>query len=366
MITLIKNNLKLMIRSKWIIFFMAVFPVIIIGLLSGIFDGMLNKNYDIDNVKVGYFIDKDNKYYESIGKFKDICSSNNVSLSEYEDDNYENLINNGTVDVFVCIKKDKYVIYESSHKESEALVVKSMFSSYFYDINEQAVIILNLKDSNLKSIDNNEYVASKKLNVDPLASANDYYGIIEIVFFVWCGMVSLAAVISSERKNNIVKRLKSSGVSNFKLYLGKLIPCFIAIIFETSIALVLSIIIYGVHWGNLLGSLGILLLLALTASAVGIVLFSIFKSSAASIIAGFSIIYIIGFLGGTFQTYMYSNIPQKIVDLSPQYYVNRTLVEFSTKGYSDYTEICVMFLGAILIVSVILGILLMYRREEVR
>lgn len=357
---IIKNNLKLMLRSKWILIFMTILPVVVIGMLSNIFSNMPNKDYDVKNIKAGYVVNEDNDLYKGIKGLSDICKDNNIKLSEYKDCDYKKLINDGVIDVFVKIDNKNYFIYESSKKEKEALVMESMLSSYFYNTNEANIVMSNIDNNTNIPISNDiQYVKIKSVKADPMPSAIDYYGIIEIVFFTWCGVVSLAAVISSERKNNIVKRLYVSSMPKYKLYLGKLIPCFLAIIFEILIALILSVVIYNVHWGNLIASFGILVLLAITASASGMVLFYVFKNVAASIVTGVILIYIIGFLGGSFQTYMLSNIPDKIAKLSPQYYVNRTLVEFSTKGYSAYTGKCVIYLSAILLVSVVLGLILM-------
>lgn len=365
---LIKNNLKLMLRSKWILLFMTILPVVVIGMLSNIFSDMLNKDYDVKNIKAGYTINENNDLHKEIKELSHICNDdNNIKLSEYKDCDYKKLINDGVIDVFVKIDNKNYYIYESSKKEQEALVMESMLSSYFYNVNEVNIVMSNIDNNiNIPLNDNSQYVMLKKVKSDPMPSAINYYGIIEIVFFTWCGVVSLAAVISSERKNKIEKRLYVSSMPKYKLYLGKLIPCFIAIIFEVLIALILSVVIYNVHWGNIIASLGILALLAVTASASGMVLFYLFKNVAPSIVTGFILIYIIGFLGGSFQTYMLSNIPDKIAKLSPQYYVNRTLVEFSTKGYSAYAGRCVIYLSAILLVSVVLGLILMNKKCEER
>lgn len=368
MFALIKNNFKLMLRNKWITVLLILFPILTIGLLSNVFNDMLNKNYDIEDIKAGYSIEESNQFYSSIDKLKDICKDNNIELLEYKTESSRDLINNGDVDVFIDIGNGNYHIYESTDKTKEALVIKSIFSSYFYNVTESMNIMSKVNEPmSIEKINKSgDYITSEKLDADPMPSAIDYYGIIEVVFFTWCGVICLSAVISSEGKNKIEQRFKVSGISNMKLYLGKFIPCVLAIIFEIGITLLLSVLLYDVHWGNIAASIGILILLAITASAAGIALFYMFKSMAVSIIVGFILLYIAGFLGGTFQTYMFSNVPINLAKLSPQYYLNRTLVEFSTKGSSDYTVTCIGFLIAILVVSMIIGLILINRKMEER
>ena len=108
----------------------------------------------------------------------------------------------------------------------------------------------------------------------------------------------------------------------------------------------------------------ILFLVSMASSAFGILLFQLFDNVAVSIVCGFVIIWILGFFAGSFQTYMYAGLPQKLVELSPIYYINRTLVEFSTMGQSDYTVRCIAILIGIILLFSLAGALLMNRKLE--
>lgn len=204
-------------------------------------------------------------------------------------------------------------------------------------------------------------VAHETLDTDPVPSSTDYYGIIYIVYFAWCGLVSLVAVISSERKSAIPKRMLVSHMPKWKHYMGKYIPCALATFLEVLTAWILSILLFDIHWGNIRTSALIILLISLAASAFGIVLFQLFKNVAVSIVAAFVTTWIAGFFGGSFQPYMYAHLPKLFVNMSPLYFINRTLIEFSTKGHSSYTGICISFLVGLIAVFGIIGILLMNR-----
>jgi ABC-2 type transport system permease protein len=89
-----------------------------------------------------------------------------------------------------------------------------------------------------------------------------------------------------------------------------------------------------------------------------------FRNVAVGIVLGFILLWVVGFFGGSFQSYMYNMLPQSLVDLSPIYYINRTLVEFSVKGSSSYTGTCIIYLAGIILVCGILDTLLMGRKLE--
>jgi len=352
-----------MLRSKWILVMMTILPVITILLLSNAFKDMMDTAYKIEPFDVGYHLSDGSAFKDMIPQLKTICKDNHINLQEYQNVDSTALLQSKTVAVFVEIKDGSYVIYQSNDKKTEAAVTESILSSFFYQVSDTMTEMSyqqqngSVKIPTVSSIK----VANEVLATDPVPSSTDYYGIIYIIYFAWCGMISLSAVISSERKSAISKRMRISHMSKFSYYIGKLIPCAIATLFESCVAWILSVVLLDIHWGKIWVCIVIMILISLAASAFGMVLFQLFKNAAISIVTGFIIIWAAGFFGGSFQTYMYANTPQKLVHLSPLYYINRTIVEFSTKGYSDYTGKCILYLVTIIVICGIAGILMMDR-----
>lgn len=363
---LIKNNLKLMLRSKWILVTMIILPLITIALLSNAFKDMMETNYKISDFKVGYSISDNCRYKDLIPQLKEIFVNNNITLQQYPDEDITKLLQSRTTDVFVHITDDSYELYQSSDKKTEAAVADSILSGFFYKVNETITKITYEAQNGIVEapVQGSTKVVHEVLDTDPIPSSTDYYGIIYIVYCAWCGMVSLTSVISSERKSAIPKRMRVSHMSKTKYYIGKFVPCTIAVFLEVCAAWILSVLLFDIHWGNIGISIGIVFLLSMAATAFGMVLFQLFNNAAISIVVGFIIIWVAGFFGGSFQTYIYAHLPQHLVDLTPIYYVNRTLVEFSTMGRSDYTGRCIAYLTGIIVVFGFIGILMMNRRME--
>jgi ABC-2 type transport system permease protein len=171
-------------------------------------------------------------------------------------------------------------------------------------------------------------------------------------------------VVTSERKGSILKKMRVSQMSKLKFYIGKFIPCTLAIFFEVSAAWVLSVLLLDIHWGRIGDSILIVFLTSMAAAAFGIILFQLFNNAAISIVAAFIVVWVAGFFGGVFESYMYLFLPQWLMKASPIYYINRTLVEFSTKGYSNYEGSCIAVLAVVIIVCGLIGTLLMNRKLE--
>jgi len=365
---LIKNNMKLMFRSKAFLVIMIIMPVIVIALLSTAFKDMMASAREIDPFTVGYRITADSPYQAYLPELKEVCAENDVNLVEYPEGDMENLIKNQSVTAFVDIQDGDYILYQSSEKNAEALVTESIFDTFFYNVDANQVLVKTQLEQGITAVKliepDKQLVAHEVLEVEPMPTSTDYYGIIYIAFWSFCGMMPLAAVISSERKNAIPQRMRVSQMTKGQFYLAKFIPCFLVTFIEMCIAWTISVVLLDIHWGQIAASAAIILLSTMAAAAIGVFLYQLFSKVVVSIVVGFLLTWIAGFFGGSFDPYIYEDFPITLMKASPLYYVNRTLVEFSTKGFSDYTGTCLFYLISLIIVFGILGSVLMNRKVE--
>ena len=370
---LIKNNLKLMLRNKWILLMMTIMPVMVIGMLSNAFHDMLKTGESVmDPFTVGYCYAEGLEKMEGFDSLKEAFASADVTLKGYPQEEMKDLLKDEKIAAFVVFGENAYSLYKTSEDGGQAMIAESVLAGYFSQTGKiKNAIAYEMEHENDMSVvdklmqtDQETGIKIQTLKTTPIANSVDYYGIIEVVYFAWCGMVSLAAVITSERKHNIDQRMLVSPSNRIAQYLGKLIPCALATGIELAITVLLSMILFDVHWGNVAGSIGIMTLLTFTVSAFGILLFYLFRSTALTIVAGWICIFTMGFLGGSFQSYMYSTIPDRIAVLSPLYHVNRTLVEFSTMGKSDSAPFCAILLLAMFLVFVAAGFPVMNKNSK--
>ena len=79
--------------------------------------------------------------------------------------------------------------------------------------------------------------------------------------------------------------------------------------------------------------------------------YNITRNVVVTIIAVFAVVWVAGFTGGSFETYMLSTQPQVLKDISPIYHINRALTELSCMGHSDYTLSAFTYCITIMLVS---------------
>jgi ABC-2 type transport system permease protein len=363
LIVLVKNNFKLMIRSKISILMLIVLPILLIALLSSAFSKDLNKNYTINTFTVGYSIESGSKIENSFKGFIKNFQDNNIILLEMEKEKAIEEVKNEGLTAFIHIKDDKYTIYKRDGFDVNTIIFENSMSTamYLYDGNKTLMSYLTEKGftgktDNVTATGNKSFVNLEILKIDPFPTSTVYYGIAEIVYVIWFGMMAVSTMVSNERKYGVTDRIGLTNASSLTLFLGKLIPSVLTVFVQIGIATIVSTVLMKVNWGNSpLLSAGIIILEIIAASALGIVMAIIIKSPALVNVIIFLSSYFFGFVGGSFQTYMYNFVSDNIAKLSPIYYINRTLVELSTKGYSNYTNSCIIILLAIITLAIIIG-----------
>jgi ABC-2 type transport system permease protein len=88
----------------------------------------------------------------------------------------------------------------------------------------------------------------------------------------------------------------------------------------------------------------------------GLFLMYLFRNLAVAIVAAFALVWIAGYVGGSFEAYYFSPISESIKVLSPVYHINRTLVENSAIGQSNYTGGCIAYLLIVSMICFIAGL----------
>ena len=345
---LIKNNLKLILRCKGLVLFILIM-VLVTGMLSSTFKNIMKEDFKIENSSVGYSFTNDCIYESIKPALEKLCTENDISAAYFTDGNAESLIRNGKVDLFVEFTDDGYTVYSKKTHINEAGMMKMLISS---------ILSVSLES------ENDNYISEYKIDVQPIPDSGLYYTIAYTVYFIWCAMIVLGVVISSENKNRIGARFKTTPASSIRIYFGRFIPSAAMVSLLIGIAIIICTILYNIHWQSVPVTFLILFLGCIASAAVGTVVFSMIKNVIVSIAFEYSFIMYWGFFGGSFCPYMYATYADRLKYTSPIYYMTRALVETNTEGNSDLTLTTILILTAIIIVCVPLGMLIINNRKE--
>ncbi len=348
---LIKNNFKLMFRNTWSIVVMLLGPILVIGALNGAFTELMKSYKGVDEFAVGYRMESDSPLAATIESVKMAGEEAGITFYEYQKGTPKDVIENNNLVGFVEFGKDEYILYKSADYEVEGVAFE-----YFLGQVMSEGAYASFRGAN-QTTDMVVKLPTQKLEFMPAVDAGDYYGIVFIVYFCWCGMICATGVLSNEKKYGIQRKFQVSNASEFSLYLAKLVPVTLTVVVGMGISTIASIWIYDIHWGKPLMSAVIVLVMIVAANAFGMMLYNIFDSLAITIIALFTVVWFMGMFGGCFETYMFSSLADNIKHLSPIYHGNRALVELSCMGTSEYVDSAIIYSLAIAAVCSVIAVL---------
>ena len=350
---LIKNNFKLMFRNTWSVAVMLLGPILVIAVLSSAFSELMKSYEGVDEFTVGYRIQEaDNSIIEAT---KIAGEEAGILFFEYPEGEIKDVMEKNELSGFVEFAEDKYTVYTSADYEVEGITLEYFMNKVTNEglnaslqIKEQAKIVLPVE----------------QLKYMPAIDSVDYYGIIYIVYFCWCGMICATGVLSNEKKYGIIRRFQVSNISESQNFFGKFIPIVLTVTGGMAIATIITVLLYDIHWGNPFLSTVIVFLMIVAGTALGMMLYNISDSLVITIILQFTIIWFMGFFGGSFQTYMFSSTSDLLKQLSPIYHGNRALVELSCMGESSYVASTVIYSLAITVICSIIAIFAGYVRKR--
>ena len=346
---LIKNNFKLMFRNKYIMLVMILCPVLVTTVLSSAFHDLMKSYEGVEDFKAGYRLESGSVFDQSMEIIREAGEEAGITFLEYPVGEPEELIADNGLAAFVVFGERDYTLYESADHRVEGITLEyffdrvegSMMDGFIAGVIPQTAEEGTQEDAELPIVET-DYM--------PAINSTDYYGIVYVVYFCWCGIICASAILGNERKYGINRKFQVTAVSDIRMYLGKLIPLVLVVSAGMGIATVITVLLLDVHLGNYLSVAILLFMNILASSALGLMLFYIFNNMALTIIVLFTMVWFMGFVGGSFETYMFSAWSDNIKNLSPIYHVNRAMVENSCMGHSDYIASSIIYTMVITVV----------------
>lgn len=343
---LIKNNFKLMYRNTWSIVTMLVAPILVIAVLSSAFAGLMKSYEGVDEFSVGY---RTQMAGDSIMEaVREAGEQAGILFYEYPEGEIKEVMQKNELAGFVEFSEDEYTMYTSEDYKVEGITLE-YFMHKAMNEGVNAALQVEEKPDITPAIEHPEYMSA----IDSV----DYYGIAFIVYFCWCGIICATGVLSNEKKYGIERRFRVSDISEIKNYLGKFIPIVLTATAGIGIATGVTILLFDIHWGKPLWSFCIILLMILAQTALGLMFYNISNSLVITIILQFTVAWFMGFVGGSFETYMFSAFSDSIKHLSPIYHGTRALVELSCVGESSYVGSALIYALAITVICSVIAVL---------
>ena len=359
---LIKNNAKLMGRSWLNVLLFAICPVIVSAVLISAFSDLMENYKERGEMRCGYSIEAGSIWETAEEALKIAGAQTDITFTRFDSEEPEEIITKNDLSGFVKFEGRSYTIYRVSDQPTQGSALE-YFMSVFCDEMTNA--------ANSTETDTPAAQASQMLGTDPYESiklkvehpsflkavdSTEYYGIVFVLYYSWCAIICASGLLSSEKKYGIRRRYIVSALNDTQLYLGKFLPLSVVVCLGTIAAAMINTLCFGTNWGNLLSVAVLFLVMTAASSALGLMFQSITDNMIITVILTFSLVWIAGFFGGSFETYMFSAQPEILKKLSPIYHCNRAMIEQASSGRYEYFGSALLYCGGIILVCSLISI----------
>ena len=342
---LIKNNAKLMGRSWLNVLLFAICPVIVSAVLISAFSDLMENYKERGEMRCGYSIEAGSIWETAEEALKIAGAQTDITFTRFESEAPEEIISKNDLSGFVKFEGGNYTVYRVSDQPTQGSALE-YFMSVFCD---------GMTNAGIDSVEN------IKLKVEhpsflKAVDSTEYYGIVFVLYYSWCAIICASGLLSSEKKYGIRRRYIVSALNDTQLYLGKFLPLSIVVCLGTIAAAIINTLCFGTNWGNLLFVAVLFLVMTAASSALGLMFQSITDNMIITVILTFSLVWIAGFFGGSFETYMFSAQPEILKKLSPIYHCNRAMIEQASAGRYEYFGSALLYCGGIILVCSLISI----------
>lgn len=233
------NECKVFFRDRMNLFFIVVFPLIMILLLGNMLKDFDYADADIGNIKAEYIIESDaNEKVLIEGFIMGINETGKVVLTQAVDaNNAKNKIATGDLDAFVEFKSNSVGLFEGENE------IKNR--TFFAIINGY----LQNKKVPQQNIDLKKSFTTKK-DFDKNRSMLDYYGVCMIILVSCAGGIGCFTSFGDERKNKTIQRLIASPMNRTNIFMQKVFGMMLSSCVEIGVIMVVGTIFFNVHYAN--------------------------------------------------------------------------------------------------------------------
>lgn len=371
MVQIIKAAILNYIRNVKMVLFNVFFPVfliLILGLtLANGFESSREEESDI--VEIIYLDEGTENSSEILDILKANMKDMNINLEEENDIEMAKQRVRVANTAFIHINGDKIEFYSNDKYLYESSIaygiVKGVTNTY--NANLEAYKVNPIVASNIKPLSDDETFKMESISQKKSPSARDYYGVAEIGLMIFYYFSLPMKFLKEEKKRNIKERIKLTGLSLRKYYIGTFIGYSVVAFCSLMISYLIANFILGVNYGTNLLALPLAALpFICMIIALGILLAILLKEEErAETIASAVVIPVMCFLGGAYVTMPddAGSLLNMVTNVSPLRWFNKGLFRYI---YGGDNEILVQWIiiGTVITLAMVLIIYLLGTREE--
>lgn len=357
------KDIKVTIRDKQAIIMVIVMPMILIGILGAALSNVFDKSSDVSLFTVA-IVDQDRgsmardiKEILNNKEIKKVVKSKEKSVTQAQKG-----IKNGEISAILIIpsgftkdvmsgEKTKLQIIADPGKTTESGIFKGIIEGYANGASGVSIGVSTTEEQLAKSGvplqvlpamapriigDLQSQAHSPKVEIKEettsgnkqLTSMQYYSGAMGVMFMLFGAMLGIKSIME-ERDNHTLMRIMSTSTRNSSIVTGKFLGIVGICVLQALVMIVLTSLVYGVHWGN--SYLGILIMvLSMVFAGAGLSMFiaAVAKTARTADIVSSVGIQIMSILGG-------SMVPMHLFPAFLRKVGNLTINKWAIQGITD-------------------------------
>lgn len=369
MFTIIKREVLLLLRDKANIFFIILFPSLLVFLLGSLLTHLDISDWEIEPMKIEYAIaTEDPQSVAGIEVFLEAINENDsvelIKVGNLSD--IDEKLQQGELAAAVEFTNPFGVYIYKGMDDIQNRAVESMFKGF---ISQAGAItaLSELSPEALQEINSNSFEGIiQEEEFTRNRSMIDYYAVAMLVMILFMGgSINGASGLYESRMEGTLARAISAPKSRVSIYIQTILGGVPQILIQVSVIMICSTLLFGAKYADTAGG-NILLFLTFFIAGLSInALFAIigmFINWNPTFIC-MPVMWAMMFVSGTFSKEIYI---EGVTNRMPIWLLQNAAFDLTVFGHTEKCITVIVICGALLLVSVLAGALLFQRKEVVK
>ncbi|MEX1377428.1 MAG: ABC transporter permease [Eubacteriales bacterium] len=353
---------------------MCAMPLVIMFILGLAFDSMMGTdgNIELDDMYISYtIVGEKAQISEGIENMMDelLSDGSTYTNAENKQDELEKLkAANITAYIEIDENEQTIILYKNNKVDTSSSIVETALRSFaarYNTIVEIAKVNPMAVQSIMTQNESEEYITKVGLNSRYQPDAMDYYGVAMTILFILYGFLVPLSEVIADKISGLTSRVSVSPVKPAEKFIGSVLGYVSVTTIRTVIVIVMSVILYGVNWGETpIYPFLLIFAFIVVGTSMGMFLGEVFKSESAAESAAHFLIVVSAFFGGAYMA---------LEDLGPIAEIGKyfSLIWWANTGITnqiynnDYGNMISAFIifGVLTIAFLGLSVIFMNRKE---
>ncbi|MFT4145954.1 MAG: ABC transporter permease [Mobilitalea sp.] len=374
MFNIIMKETKEFLSDRTNLFFLILFPIILIFLLGNLLSSLDKAEETIGEIKIHYKIETEDVFQQAaIQQFITELGKGNSMIVMEQTDNLEASKEQAGNDEIACValftgNPMEIQIYEGNNNIKNK-AVNAIFSGFVQSNKAiQAVYTSNPQflqelDSSQSTGEQADYVEQKDLGVN--RTMIDYYAVSMLAMITFMSVLGGAGAFMGERQNKTINRLILTPKNRIHVFLGKMLGMIPQTITQITILMVVSVFVFKAHYaatleGNILLFM-LFVVVTLCMISIGAVIGIVIKVNPMAVL--FPILWTMMFLGGTYSKELKI---AGVTEAMPIYQIQQAAYDLTVFGHYQKAIFVILLAGVIMIAALVAGAFLFKNKQEER